>query len=776
MSRLSTTSNQSLDIEIVQNCVLWSLGQGEVARRINVSEFANLSGAKGVYVQEGVVAVLMLDGQVVTKLSSGVYYFPTAIERFGDTLRHIWRFFAGKKEGGSYNEDERRRGRLGSELQNLGKNPLVDVILVIEGYIPIVLGVRQTDFYPYTVQTQRSSLNVGITMNLEVTDLAKFRKNYLTQQPYCRIWDLQYQLMDPVGNTLQEQLAQEDVESTILPPALKSRIKNAIVDKVNFVLQGVSVAQIIDISINSDDFNRFHELEHKLYCTSKELEYFIRTNEFKNRLIAEHNNQTLKEARSEEDLRYSLNLLNKDRLLHDDEMEAFCQLLASQKKIREAQTDADTDKALLEIKGNRLVSEDEYEALVHELKKKKDARAEVETILHYQSVRRTETERLNVQRDLDILAATNEGEVEQAQYITAKQELGHRHDIEKTQAVHDVEMNDIAREDTRKNDEYSDDRRQKEHSMNMNEARDIMELYDEQQNREIERDRIARQNALDSLAKLKAQDYEHEQKMTKLRAENEQALKRITAGMSADQIAATNIADLSDEAQVALSAVISSDRENEWLKKSTEERVRIIQELADRSAQIDKESRDQQNRTLEIMMQFASDAMKTNASVVTGAVTGQQATAKAQMDTIREVATYRIGEVSADKEEARAEAHHAQGRLDHTQDSALHYTTMTSVEKLHTEDDKAMAGAAGITLYVIPEFGDKFFDFTSVITMIKDEVVTPDTDIIVGEVSSKAYDLKEFRKILDRLYSVECPNCGHRGLKGHLCGECHTQL
>lgn len=773
-SNMSQTniSHHDPDIDMVKNCVVWSLAQGEVARRINVSEFENLTGARGVYVQEGVVAVLMIDGNVVTKLSSGVYYFPTAIERFGETLRHIWRFFTGKKEGGSHNEDEIRRGRLGSELQNLGKNSLVDVILVIEGYIPIVLGVRQADFYPYTVQTQKSSLEVGITMNLEVTDFIKFRKNFLTQQPYCRIWDLQFQIVDPVGNTLQELLAHEDVESSILPPALKARIKEAVIAKVNYVLQGVSVAQVIDISISSEDFKRFHELEHKLYCTSKELEYLIRTNEFKNRLIAENNNQTLKEARSEEDLRYSLNLLNKDRLLHDDEMEAFCQLLASQKKIREAQTDADTDKALLEIKGNRLVSEDEYEALVHELKKKKDERKEVEDILHYQSVRRVETERLAVVRDL----ARVEAEAEQAQYETAKQELEHNIDIKETQTAH-------VRKEAERDDDYELGKRKKEHEADMSEARDDMELFDEQERLEIERDRLASQVALDNMARMaeiqrenKAQDYAHAAEMEKLRAENELALQRITAGMSADQIAATNIADLSDEAQVALAAAISSDKENEWLKKSADERVRIIQELADRSAQIDKESREQQERTLDKMMQFMSEALKTNASLVTGAVAGQQASTKAQMDTIKEVATHRIGEVTADKEEAKADAYHAQVRLDHTQDSALQYTTMTSGAKLHTEGMKAMAGSPDVAFYIIPEFGEKMFDFTSVITMIKDEMVNPDTEIIVGTEKYKVYDLKEFKKILDRLYSVECPKCGRKGLKGHLCEECGTQL
>lgn len=779
----SNISNQAPDIEMVKNCVVWNLAKGEVARRINVSEFEHLSGAKGVYVQEGVVAVLMIDGKVVTRLSSGVYYFPTAIERFGQTLRHIWRFFTGEKQGGSYNEEVTRGERLGSELQNLGKNSLVDVILVIEGYIPIVLGVRQADFYPYTVRTQRASLEVGVTMNLEVTDFIKFRKHYLTQNHYCRIWDLQKEILDPVGIVLQEQLAHEDVESSILPPVLKARIMDAVKTKVNYVLQGVSVAQMIDICINSADFARYHELEHKLYCTNKELEYLIRTNEFKNRLIAENNSQTLKEARSEEDLRYSLNQLNKDRLLHDNEMEAFCQLLASQKKIRESQTDADTDKALLEIKGNSLVSEDDYEALIHELKKKKDERKEVETILSYQSMRRTEKERLSAERDIAILDAKYEGEIEQAQFETAKQELSHRHEIEKTQKVHETELKDIDRGETKKDDDYKDSRDAIEQQKAVNKAKDKIALEDEEARKALKRLRILKGIGLEEeegLAKIDrdnlAQQQAHEIAMAKLKAESEQAMQKITAGMSPEQIAATNIKDLSDEAQVALAAAFSSQKENEWMKVSTEERVRIIQELADRSAQIDKESREQQERTLERMMQFMTEAMKTNASVVTGAVGGQQATAQAQMNAITGIAKHRIGEITADKEEYREEAHQTQSRVDKTQDSALHYTTMTSGAKMHTEGMKAMAGAPDVVFYIIPEFGDKQWDFTSVITMIKDEIVTPNTEIIVGTESFKAYDLKEFRKILDRKYSVECPKCGAKGLKGHLCPECGTQL
>lgn len=86
------------DLDVVKNVVIWSLSPGEIARRINVNEFERLSSAKGVYVQAGVTAVLIVNGIIKTKLSSGVYYFESKIETFGDALRHVWRFFTGRKK------------------------------------------------------------------------------------------------------------------------------------------------------------------------------------------------------------------------------------------------------------------------------------------------------------------------------------------------------------------------------------------------------------------------------------------------------------------------------------------------------------------------------------------------------------------------------------------------------------------------------------------------------------------------------------------------------
>lgn len=785
----SNTNKIADDLELVKNTVLWSLNAGEVARRINVNEFANISNAKGVYVQEGVVAILMIDGRIVAKLSSGVYYFPTGIERFGGALRNIWRFFAGKKNNGSFNEDEIRRGRLGSELQNLGKQALIDVVLMTEGVIPIVLGVKSShgtiEFEPYVIQSNLTDINVGVSMTLEISDFQKFRINYLTKNSSCRIYDLQVALYEPIRNTIQEVLAYEAIEASVFPPEVRERLRKNIINKVNAVLLGIQVSQLIDITLSSEDFNRFREIEHKLYCSKKELDYLIRTNDFKNRLQDEENAQIIREARSEEELRYALNKLNKDKLIHDDEMEAFCQLLASQKAIRTAQTDADIEKALLNIRKNSLIAQDDFEALESELRINKGRRIEVEDIFRWQSLKRTESERISVQKDLDILTATADKEVEQAAFERDKQKQTHNQELEKDKRFHEVDINDINRSEVRKDDEYSDERRTKTHQMSIQETKDIIDVEDEAKKREIERARIAQENALKALSTIKeeerkdkAQDYDHEENLVKIAAETERFFAETTKSMSAEQIAATKLDSLSVEGQAAVAAAISSQKELDWLKTSTDERVRMIQELAEKSASIERESRDQQERTLSKMMEFMSEAMKTNASVVAGAVQGQRDTTNQILSTVKDVSTHRLNEIESDKQEYKAEAHHAQSRLDHTQDTALHYTTSRAKSEVAADAIKNTdTPLVDIIKYNIVAYGAGFFtSLADILAMINAGDITPDTELNINGKTCVAYDRPELRSSLDRKYGAKCPNCDADGLKGHTCPECGSVI
>lgn len=87
---------------------------------------------------------------------------------------------------------------------------------------------------------------------------------------------------------------------------------------------------MLDVTDKSRDFERFRSVERELFATEKEIGFLQRTNEFKDRLEVEQNKLKISQATNAENLRQSLQAVNKDKLLSEDEMENFVLLLASQ--------------------------------------------------------------------------------------------------------------------------------------------------------------------------------------------------------------------------------------------------------------------------------------------------------------------------------------------------------------------------------------------------------------------------------------------------------------
>ena len=70
-------SNVTDNLDIVKGKAIWNIGPGQLARRVSEAEFAQLDNVKGVVIQEGVTAVITVDGQMIGMLSGGYYVFET---------------------------------------------------------------------------------------------------------------------------------------------------------------------------------------------------------------------------------------------------------------------------------------------------------------------------------------------------------------------------------------------------------------------------------------------------------------------------------------------------------------------------------------------------------------------------------------------------------------------------------------------------------------------------------------------------------------------------
>ena len=146
-------------------------------------------------------------------------------------------------------------------------------------------------------------------------------------------------------------------------------------------------------------------------------------------------------------------------------------------------------------------------------------------------------------------------------------------------------------------------------------------------------------------------------------------------------------------------------------------------------------------------------------------------------------ASGRMGDLEAMKEEYREQLKHEQDRVDSTQDKALNYTTKVTVAEAKRPAPKDTAKEssdspvnAGTKTYSIPDFGEKKFTFDQVIAYIANGAVEPTTEFEVdGEIVTAA-DITELYPLLKKYYTVECPVCGSKGLKGTFCPECGSDL
>lgn len=806
------------DIKVVKNKIVWSLTAGEIARRINIDEFDNFSNVKGVYIQEGVKALLIVDGDKVLEFTSGLYYLAGRIERSVSLVRRIFDFFRGRREGESEHDRDMRRNRLDIALQSLKGNSVVEVILISDGYIPVVLNTVDKNgtrvFAPYIIPTRISNLEMGVSLNMQITDYRLFATNYLGRSRTFRIADLQDLIKDIVGNELKRLFANTDIQSTVIPAEMESQAKSSIKGVVNINLHGMEVMHVVDVTMNNEDFMRFRELEHKLYCSQNELEYLIRTNTFRNRLQDEKNAQIIREAKSEEELRYALQQVNNDSLLHDDEFAAFVDLLESQRRLREAKTAEDEHEAMLRIQKNRLVADDDFEVLKNEMYHRQLNRDEVDQILRIQSGRRIESEKIEASKLLDIQYIRSRQEVEGAQFDAFRQEQEHGHEAERSEweqdegrLEHDILMDDRAGQYGEKVDDRTINRmgkfsdfargeRARDWEQGKKEQRDTIDTADYAAGKNLDRAKQAQDLAMSGMERMremnmreeelrhkqemekgaqellgKEKEYQHEERQKALDA----TILEAKSKLSAEQLTAEKLKDMDREAQIEFAKTLSSFKEMEFLQKSTDEKIALYEKLAEMSKQYAESNTKDQKDLMEKMMQMMQNAMHTNADVAKTAVDGHNANLNAQFDTMGKIYANRINEVTSDKEEYRRESHGNRDYAQHTADTAMHYTTEANRGHSAAEAMKGMASSEKVRMFIVQGMGS--FSLENILAMIGLGKIMPYTRVSVdGEEYAAGFhpDLRD--KLLEK-YGRKCPHCGKGiGFEGEGCPECGNTI
>lgn len=728
-------------IDVVRGRAIWSIQPGQIARKISERELEEIEKLKGVIVQEGCQAIIFANGELVATLSAGAYQFFKSVEEekaaikaaiekaekeldekerkareqrrqqeptfrelgvvgeIGRAGRWLGRLIFGEKKDEKKEKIERRKLDYARILSQATQSPILSVYIVSERHITMTFaGSTEADghlaFMPYKIPTKIVDVNIGVSLQLRINDIHQFATNYLADKNIATTMRFEQMLAPSIENTLRQMLRNLDYEASGLPEPVLNNLKIRIQQTINEQLFGIQCERVLQITDSSADFERFRAVERELYCSEQELGFLQRTGEFRNRLAQETNKQTIDKATSEEELRYALQQLNRDQLLHDDEMEQFILLLNAQKRLREAKSQEEEYEALIDIKKSRLVKDDELAALEDTLahnKIERDSITEIMRIQHQQSV---DDARLHAQWALDDQKQDHDWEREDLQ---RRRNWGIEDEEREREWMHEEQEYNRKWGRTQQEDEYlwqkhvreedyewQNQERQREAEWQQRQREERMRR--EQEQLEFDRQRQSKFDDIDILDRKASIAQRNMQAMKEAELRELQEQNRSTetihsmdvnaemnrdnnfANMSAEQIRAAQLSHLDKDAQVAMANAYSKDGENALLQKQQQEQ----KELYEKMMQMQQANGSQSQEMMLKMAQMMQQGM-------VGIGQQQQAFQQQRFDDQRQRA-----------DEYRQDAHRQQDRMDHTLDQSLNYTT-----RAHQTDSQSFAQAMG---------------------------------------------------------------------------------
>ena len=404
------------DFSIVKGRAIWNVQKGEIAHLIKETELINTDGLKGVIVQEGCSAIVFMNGIITSIMQAGIYSFPTKeptpairpvvpsepkvedkpndFTGFANGASAIGRgirnFLFGKKKDENPEQHVKRVERTKEKISKLPDFKTCRIYIVSNRLFNLFFDLQvdeegNYDFAPFVIATKTVDAKIAISLQMQVTNMNEFVDNYLTDQQSVSTVLFQQQLRTCVKNTLTQLLRNLDYQQDGLPEPIVNNLKNRIKSACNEQLYGIEVTKVLDITDESEDFNRFRSAERDLFVNEKELDYLTRSNEFRNRLEQEKNKQEANQAANAESLRQTLQSINKDKLLSEDEMEQFVMMMDSQKRLREAKTKQEEYEALSDMKKSRLVKEEDIAALENVLAQNKVSRDSIVDLMRAQA-------------------------------------------------------------------------------------------------------------------------------------------------------------------------------------------------------------------------------------------------------------------------------------------------------------------------------------------------------------------------------------------------------
>lgn len=512
-------------IDVVSRKTVWSIAPGQLARRISEKELADCSAVNGVVIQDGVTAAIFVDGQLANVMDGGLYQFnpEKVIERsktivnlekeseqqvtkqsFGKRVSSFFTGLMGAKKHAERPEKTEKRIEAWKEIERESvRRTVVSIYLISNRLFQMAFGFEKTDdgtctFKPYRLKAGIMDVEIGVNMQLRISDFNAFRLNYLNDQRQVTVTDLQEMTSPWVQQILTQTVESMQLAATRLTPEQQDLVRQQIKQELEHRLNGIEVVQVMDVTTESDDFEQLRQQEHDLWVSEQEADFYVRKNEFLNRYTGYQQEQELTKQSMTHDQELNLereklnflsdmNKLNQDKLLSDDEMTRFVELHEMEIRLRQALQNADeqtrmqdVEKILNDVKTKKLMSEDELAAVEESIRDKRFERQQMSDVLQHAALTKASIEKMRAEAGLYAEKTQIDMQKEQADFDALKQRsgfdiekadmeaalYGKRYVLEKQKAIDKLEMEgielDADLEIRRKRDDYDFENRKRE--------------------------------------------------------------------------------------------------------------------------------------------------------------------------------------------------------------------------------------------------------------------------------------------------------------------------
>ena len=606
------------ELAAVKQKIFWNIQKGEVACRVNESEFVSYDSAQGLIVNDGTTAYIKANGKVLAEIHGGIYDFvdPDELERILESRRggaagalagggrFLINALLGRRVKDKFDKsgDPERQRSLDAVIESMKRHEAFSLTLKLDKSFSLVFGSgtaeEMAEFKPMTVRTKLLDLQMGLRAIFRISDFDRFAEYFLTDERVATTLKIAGMLQPTIQNAVQAVMQDREVEGTSIPADVVELITAKIV-AAGDQFYGLTLERVAEVAASNEDLERLRSLSRELYLSEQELDFLRRTNDFRNRLATETNGQAIADARSDLQLYQGLQEVNKDRLLADDELDKFYTVLSREKRIRDAQSEDEVEAALSDIEKTGLLREEDVENLRIDIAERRYQRGQVIKLMQ-----------LKDEIEFEKVRTAGEGQIA---VETMRQGL---------------ELQELTLAHRRREDEYSDDRRAKEREQMRADREAELELDDAEMNAQIERLRKVKEINRED----KKMDLDHEREMERLKQE---ALDK-KARMTAEQLMAVAAGEnLDSQAGVKFAESFSAGKNVEQVQQAAEARI--------------ADSQRHEDRMLEMMRE-----MKEMATTMTGHI---------------------VQNKDEERDRYRERMERQEERVDKTQDSALEYAT-----------------------------------------------------------------------------------------------------